>query len=65
MEDPKVKIVLTLELHMMNQLLNDKCIKEECGIHISKIGVSGASVKSTDVFTQSLDVWAQLTYLLA
>jgi hypothetical protein len=51
MEDPKVKIVLTSELHMMNQLLNDKCIKEECGIHKSKIGVSRASVKSTDVFT--------------
>jgi len=50
MEDLKVKIVLTSKLHMMNQLLNDKCIKEECGIHKYEIGVSGASIKSTDVF---------------
>jgi hypothetical protein len=42
----------------MNKLLNDNRISKESGIHKYKVGVSGVSAESTNIFTQSSDVWA-------
>jgi hypothetical protein len=65
MEDFEVKPVLTSKLHMMKQLLNDNYRREEFGKQKFEVGVSWALAKSTYVFTQSSNVWAQLANLSA
>ncbi len=80
MADLEVKTILTLELQMMNKLLNDNYRSEELVfsnkmdyevhnekfvIQKSKVGVLVVLVQSIDVFAQSSNVCAQSTYLLA
>jgi hypothetical protein len=51
MDDSNVKTILTSELQMMKQSLNDNCRKFFFGIHKFKACVSWALAKLVDVFT--------------
>ncbi len=64
MEDPTVNTILIFDLQMTNKYVNNNCKNEGFGMQSSEDDLSRVSIKLAKVFTQSLGVFTQSSYLL-
>ncbi len=63
MEDPVVNTILIFDLEMINKSVSNNCKSEGFGMQRSKDDLSRISAKLAEIFTQSLGVFAQSSYL--
>jgi hypothetical protein len=65
MKDPKVNIILILELQMIDKSIINNCRSESFGIQSFEVDLLGVLTELAKVFAQSSNVFAQSSDLLA